>query len=205
MADEIRGSDPDWKIEDYFVDFGDIVWPGGQLIDLPLEMKLDKVRKHVFAVLQEAKSCLSIKSELAAAVLALAVVDYLAGFHSGKQTSGADYKRFMAEYFPPNYSGHRGWIYSHLRCGLMHNLAAANPWRGSHRDFTITTTGGNHLVELDHKFVFAVDVFVVDTYRAWVMYAHYLIMKANRDEAEVSKFNERFDRLDGRGALMETA
>ena len=156
VIEDVQGSDPAWNLDDYLVDFDDIVWPGGQLVDLPLEMKVRAVGEDVATVLKEAHSCLRIRAELAATVLSLAIGDYVASFYRGKETTGADYKAFLSAYFPPVYTECREGIYMQLRCGLMHNLVAINPWRGPRQSFKITSTGEEHLVEVDGALVFGV-------------------------------------------------
>jgi len=140
-----NGSDAAWNIDDYLVDFPDVVWPGGELVEMPLKLKLKRVGDHVANVLREATNCLGVRAELGAAMLGLATVDYIAGFRQGRKSTGADFVAFLQEYFPAVYSEHGGWIYENLRCGLMHNLTAINPWRGEARRFRITADGDIHL------------------------------------------------------------
>jgi hypothetical protein len=190
-------------VEDYLLNFPDIAWPGGPLQDAPLEFKVRKVDEHVANVLREGHQCLAIRAELAATVLALATVDYIAGFRCGRRSKGRDYVECLEELFPPVYHEHAGWIYEHLRCGLMHNLTALNPWRQEQTRFRITSDGLVHLGEADGAFVFQVHVFLIDVYRAWVMYQHHLVMKADRSGEAVRKFCARFDRLGGLASSME--
>jgi len=196
------GTDPTWDVNDYLVAFEDIVWPGGELVDLPLELKIQKVGQHVATVLREGTSCLAVGGELGAAMLGLAAVDYMAGFHHGRESTRGDFIAFLHEWFPQPYADHSEWIYANLRCGLMHNLTAANPWRGQHRRFSITGEGDVHLSESDGVLTFQVHVFLIDVYRAWVMFSHHLVMKAGRDGNEVQQFLRRFDRLGGIAAFM---
>ena len=198
----VDGSDPNWKVEDYFVDFPDIAWPGGELVDMPLELKIRKVDEHLMNVLREATRCLAIEAELGAAMLGLAAIDYLAGFRYGRKSTGADFQNFLTDYFPSVYAEHSAWIYQQLRCGLMHNLTAINPWKGDPKPFHISGKGKAHLNVENGMLVFQLHVFLIDIYRAWVMYQHYLVMKANRAGNEVRAFHRRFDRLGGIASLM---
>ena len=197
-----NGSDPNWNVDDYLLDFPDITWPGGELVEMPLELKVKEVGEHVANVLREASQCLSIGAELGASMLGLAAVDYMAGFRHGRKSTGTDFKRFLEEYFPPLYKGHSAWIYEHLRCGLMHNLTAINPWQPDGARFRITGEGDVHLEAADGALVFQVRVFSIDVYRAWVMYQHHLVMWADRKAEEVRAFCRRFDRLGGLASIM---
>ncbi len=197
-----NGSDPNWNVEDYLLEFPDIVWPGGELVEMPLELKVRKVGEHVASVLREASQCLGVDAELGAAMLGLAVVDYMAGFRHGRKSTGADFRGFLGEYFPPVYREHGVWIYEHLRCGLMHNLTAINPWQANTTRFHITGKGEFHLTVTDGALVFQIHVFLIDVYRAWVMYQHHLVMQADRDGESVRAFCRRFDRLGGIASMM---
>jgi hypothetical protein len=197
-----NGSDPNWNVDDYLLDFPDIAWLGGELVEMPLELKVKKVGEHVAIVLREASQCLSIGAELGASMLGLAAVDYMAGFCNGRKSTGSDFKRFLEEYFPSLYKSHSAWLYVHLRCGLMHNLTAINPWQPNGTRFRITGEGDAHLEVADGTLVFQVRVFLIDVYRAWVMYQHHLVMRADRKGEEVQAFYRRFDRLGGLASIM---
>ena len=197
-----NGTDPNWNVDDYLLNFPDIAWPGGELVDMPLELKVQKVGEHVANVLREGSQCLTIGAELGASMLGVAVVDYVAGFRRGRKSTGADFRRFLEEYFPPLYRGHAVWIYEQLRCGLMHNLTAINPWQSGVTRFRITGEGDMHLEPADDTMVFQVRVFLIDVYRAWVMYQHHLVMRADRKGDEVLAFCRRFDRLGGIASMM---
>jgi hypothetical protein len=197
-----NGSDPDWNVDDYLLDFPDVAWPGGQLVDMPLELKVKRVGEHVANVLREASQCLGIGAELGATMLGLAAVDYMAGFRHGRKSTRADFQSFLKEYFPSSYGEHSTWIYEQLRCGLMHNLTAINPWKGDATHFHITGSGDVHLQIENGTMVFQIHVFLIDAYRAWVMYQHNLVMKADRNGAEVVAFCRRFDRVGGVASMM---
>jgi hypothetical protein len=197
-----NGSDTNWNADDFLLDFPDIAWPGGELVEMPLELKIKKVGEHVANVLREGRQCLAVGAELGAAMLGLAVVDYMAGFRCGRKSTGADFKGFLEEYFPPLYTEHAAWIYEHLRCGLMHNLTAINPWQPRGAQFRITGKGDVHLEPAEGALVFQVHVFLIDVYRAWVMFQHHLVMRADRSGKEVHAFGRRFDRLGGAATIM---
>jgi hypothetical protein len=197
-----NGSDPNWNVDDYLLNFPDIAWPGGELVEMPLELKVKKVGEHVANVLREGSQCLAIGAELGASMLGLAVVDYMAGFRHGTKSTGADFREFLEEYFPSLYTEHAAWIYEHLRCGLMHNLTAINPWQPCATQFRITGKGDLHLERSDGTLVFQAQVFLIDVYRAWVMYQHHLVMRADRNGEEVRAFCRRFDRLGGVASIM---
>jgi hypothetical protein len=143
-----------------------------------------------------------VDAEIPGLIAALAAVDYLAGFHAGRESRSSDYKLFMERYFPAAYGPFLERIYSDLRCGLVHNLVAINPWRNSAGSFLLTTDVPNHLGVEGDRVVWSIRTFLVDIYRAWIMYSHHLIMGPNNDEA-VERFHARFNRLAGVGALME--
>ena len=197
-----NGSDPNWNVDDFLLDFPDIAWPGGELVDMPLELKIRRVGEHVANVLREGNQCLTVGAELGAAMLGLAVVDYMAGFRSGRKSTGTDFKEFLKEYFSPLYAVHAAWIYEHLRCGLMHNLTAINPWQPRAPQFRITAQGDVHLESAEGTLVFQLHVFLIDVYRAWVMFQHHLVMHAERSGEEVRAFCRRFDRLGGVASIM---
>jgi len=196
------GTDPNWDVNDYLVAFDGIVWPGGELVELPLELKIQKVGQHVAAVLREGVDSLASGSELGPTMLGLAAVDYMAGFQHGRESTRQDYIAFLRQWFPEPYPQHSDWIYSNLRCGLMHNLTAANPWRGRQQRFRITKDGDVHLAESDGILTFQAHLFIIDVYRAWVMFSHHLVMKADRGGSDVRNFLLRFDRLGGIAAFM---
>jgi hypothetical protein len=197
-----NGSDPDWNVDDYLLKFPDIIWTGGELVEMPLELKVRRVGEHVANVLREAKQCLEIGAELGATMLGLAVVDYMAGFRYGRKSTPTDFQSFLMGYFPHSYEAHTTWIYLHLRCGLMHNLTAINPWQRDTMHYKITGTGDVHLRKVGDALVFQVHFFLIDAYRAWVMYQHYLVMQADRNGKDVRAFCRRFDRLGGIASMM---
>jgi hypothetical protein len=118
-----------WDPKNYTFDFPDVPNYEGPLIDMPFLHKVEKVRHFVMdEILPEINRAVGASSELAGVVLSLALVDYIAGYYVGKQSSGNDYIGFMNRYFPDAYKSYNSSIYHDLRNGLMHNLAAKNPW-----------------------------------------------------------------------------
>jgi len=189
--------------EDFFVQFDPIHYEG-PLVDAPLPLKIYKVDSYVAEVLKSCRRCLTIDAEIPAVITTLAAVDYLAGFFSGHESTRGDYEAFMATYFPPEYTPFLDRIYVDLRCGLVHNLVAINPWRSSAASFLLVTDVPNHLAVEGDRVVWSIRTFVEHTYTAWLTYSKHL-MSAPQDVAAVSRFHNRFDKLAGTGALMEKA
>ena len=198
-------TDPTWNPEDYLFTFGTIGPYTGNLVNMPLELKMNRVRIYILeGILPQAARCLTVEAELAALILLLAVVDYLAGFLAGRKSNRSDFIAFMTSYFPSKYHSLLESIYDQLRSGLMHNLVAANPYKKRQTVYTITHLSSNHL-ELDDqgKLIFSVKTFLEDVRRSWWMYAHELVEVASEDSDIVKHFNRRFNKLDGIGAFME--
>jgi hypothetical protein len=195
-------TDLNWNPQDYLFDFSDVPAYEGSLTDAPFMHKVNWVWRFVFDdVLPEISRAISGGSELAGLVLALAVVDYLAGYWVGTQSTGADYVGFIRQYFPDSYEPFAEHIYVQLRNGLMHNLAALNPWREPGPAFIIFANNPAHLQPTEgNRIIFSALTFLEDVRRAWIMFAHDLVMHPDDEAAE--RFTQRFDRLDGRGAFM---
>lgn len=190
----------EFKVEDYLVDFPDTYYEG-PWIDAPIVVKQYKVGQYLGSVLKTTSRCLQVDADIPALIGALAAVDYMAGFHAGRETKRIDYVTFMNEYFPARYGPFIDRIYSDLRCGLVHNLVAVNPWRPSSGSFLLVSDSSNHLAVEGERVVWSIRAFVEHAYQAWVAYCHALIMK--HDAQMVGRFNSRFDRLAGCGAFME--
>ena len=187
--------------EDFYVQFDPIHYEGA-LVDAPLPLKIYKVNSYLGEVLKSCRRCLTVDAEIPAVITTLAAVDYLAGFFSGQESTGADYKAFMAAYFPPAYAPFLDRIYVDLRCGLVHNLVAINPWRSSAGSFLLVTDVPNHLAVEGDRVVWSIRTFIEHTYVAWLTYLKH-VMSAPPDPAAVACFHKRFDKLAGTGALME--
>ncbi|MGD0575620.1 MAG: hypothetical protein ABSB61_09715 [Anaerolineales bacterium] len=164
--------------------------------------KLNWVWRYIFdTVIPETQRAVNAGSEIAGLILALAVVDYLAGYWVGRESTGADYIALIRRYFPPQYEPFAESIYVQLRNGLMHNLVGINPWRAPGPSFLIHPNHPSHLQAVEHdQIAFSVLTFLEDIRRAWIMFAHDLVTQPEPDA--VSNFIQRFDRLDGRGAIM---
>ena len=198
-------TDHTWNPDDYRFEFPDVPRYEGELVDMPIHHKVEKVRRFLIeGVLSEIERCINSGAELAGLLLSLATVDYLAGYYVGRQTTRHDYINFMIRYFPAKYHPYLEDIYIQLRSGLMHNLVAANPWRHESASFLIHPREEHHLDFNEHgKLIFSVAHFRIDIYRAWRMHAHDIIMKAEANPQLVNNFNARFDRLKGVSAFME--
>ena len=55
----------------------------------------------------------------------VAAVDALAGYRYATENVGERFEKFIAAYFPPQYSPHAGNLYL-LRCRLLHNFSPAH-------------------------------------------------------------------------------
>lgn len=199
-----REHDPDCNPNNYAVSFPDSHWSGGHIVTMPLVHKANTVRIHLELVLEEAKLAVTSGAELPALMTGLAAVDYLVGFTVGRSTTRQDYLRYIKSYFPTVYEPISAWIYDHLRCGLLHNLVAMNPWRSEipNRPFRLTAEPTLHLeTDSDGKLVFVIPAFLEDINKSWVRYRHELLPPVSKAEL-VEKFHQRFNRLEGAGAFM---
>ena len=162
-----------WNPKDYFVNFPDVPRYEGPLSELPFMHQVEKIRHYVMdEIIPEVKRAIIANSELAGLVLSLALVDYIAGYYAGKETSGKDYVDFMDHYFPDAYKPYVKSIYRDLRNGLMHNLAATNPWHPE-KSFFIHRNLHLHLIQVESgRVLFSVPIFAEDIRRAWIMYMH---------------------------------
>lgn len=184
-------TDQTWNPDDFRFDFPDVPRYEGMLVAMPIQHKVEKVRRYlVDNLLPEVQRCLAVNAELSGLLLCLACTDYLAGFHAGRKTAKPDYTAFLRRYFPAKYDPHVDDIYDQLRSGLMHNLTAANPWNRSATTFLIHANSPDHLeATQDGRLVFSVDIFQIDIYRAWRMYTHDMIMRADQHEDLIHRFH----------------
>jgi|WetSurMetagenome_2_1015567.scaffolds.fasta_scaffold279108_2 hypothetical protein len=196
-------TDAKWKPEDYFVNFPDVLPFEGPLEKLPFMHQVDKVCHYVMKVIiPEILRAINADAELSGLVLSLALVDYIAGYYSGKETSGKDYINFLNHYFPEVYKPYSQSIYRDLRNGLMHNLAATNPWHPE-KFFFIHRNLPHHLFQEESgRVLFSVPIFLEDIRRAWIMYMHDLIEEGSGQELKPN-FEKRFKQIGGLGAFME--
>jgi hypothetical protein len=196
---------PDWNSKDYEVDFPDIVIAENTpIVDVPLPGKLGFITKYLLGnILPDAQKATMNGFDLAGLFVALAAIDYLAGYFVGRETTGNDYKNFMRRYFPEKYLPYLDAIYKQIRCGLMHNLVPLDPWRGNNQiDLLIQGQSLLHLVELAGKISFSIPIFIEDTRRALVIYRYELIMHPNENQELIANFEKRFKRLSGKASVM---
>ncbi len=194
-----------WNPDDFKLDFPTFVTPPNtQLKDLPFIHKVHYLFEYVLErLIPEALIAILHGASLGGLFIALATIDYLAGFFVGKETKPNDYQSFMYRYFPDIYLPYLKTIYSQIRCGLMHNLVAISPWKGSNQiRFSIQERSLLHLVEFDGKLSFSIPVFIEDTRRAFIEYQYDLIMKPRENKDLVDNFNKRFNKVNGRAAVM---
>ena len=198
---------PNWNRDDYMFSFPDSLYTG-EIVGMPINNKVGMLMQFIFDdVFQEIKVCINANAELAAVILCLVVVDYLAGYYTGHQTKRRDFLSFMNKYFPADYNTFNEKIYDQLRSGLLHNLALINPWKGMEKSFRIHSNLGKHLEEEfneegECRINFSVKVFAEDIGRAWIMFAYDIVMKGDNYPDIVKNFHKRFNKLNGRGAFM---
>lgn len=195
-------TDQKWNATDYLFVFPDIPSYEGDLVEAPFMHKVNWVWRYIFDdVLPEISRAINAGAELAALTLALATVDYMAGYRVGRESNGKDYVNFLREYFPSEYTLYIDDIYSQLRNGIMHNLVTVNPWRKDRSTFSIHERNSPHLTPDDAaQIAFSVPIFLEDIRRAWIMFVHELVMHPTEGAKE--NFLRRFNRLDGTGAFM---
>ena len=197
-------TDKHWRLEDYLLDFPDVVVREGPVTATPIHHKVNAVAEFLLVnILPEARRCLNANAEIAPLLLTIAAVDYMAGYYAGRQSKSTDFKEFVVRYFPFQYRKLIDPLYDQIRSGLVHNLVIANPWKGQGIPFKIHPSSIDHLsIDLDGNTIFSVSYFLEDTRRAWIMYQYDLIMKGHELPQLVKNFHRRFNRLDGTGALM---
>ncbi len=198
-------TDKHWNPSAYKFEFPDVPPYERTLIGMPIMHKIERVRRFfTIEILGEIQRCLNAKAELSALVLCLAAIDYLTGFHVGKQSKKADFIEFVDRYFPVEYKPFLDDIYVQLRSGLMHNLTILNPWHGIGTEFLIRPNSARHLVQNDEgKTIFSVAIFCEDIRRAFWIYIHDIVMKAEANPQRVENFERRFNKLDARAAIMD--
>jgi hypothetical protein len=197
-------TDPHWNPEDYHVSFPDEPRYEGLLEEMPFLHQVAKVHHYVMdEIIPEIGRAILANAELSGLVLCLALVDYISGYYMGKETGGKDYIAFMNQYFPDGYKPYIQSIYRDLRNGLMHNLAATNPWHPEN-SFLIHRNSPEHLIRTKSgRVLFSVPKFREDVRRAWFMYRYDLIMKQSTNPNLKTNFEERFKQVAGLGAYMK--
>jgi hypothetical protein len=191
-----------WNPNDYIVDFPDINY-SGEIVNAPVIWKIGQITKYIYVVLHDAINAIANGSELSGLVLGLSTLDYLAGYYAGKKTAAKDFKNYMKKYFPDKYIPFINSIYDQLRCGLLHNLVANNPWTENPFRFEINRSVNDHLIErADGIAIFSVRIFLEDLRRSFVIYSYELIMKPEENIELIANFEKRYNRLNGLGSVM---
>lgn len=196
---------PNWDPKDYEVVFDDFkIPPNTPLVEIPFIGKVSNILDYLLCgVLPDALKPSFYGNNLGGLFVTLASIDYLAGYYVGRETHSKDYKAFMRRYFPDIYYPYLDAIYSQIRCGLMHNLVALDPWNGNNQvSFIIQDRSSIHLVEIEGRISFSIPIFIMDTARAFVMYQYDLIMKQTENEILIKNFEKRFNRFNGRASVM---
>ena len=193
---------PDWKAEDYFVDFETFYFEG-EMVDAPFVRKTGWIIQNLNEVIfPDAIRAVVNGGELSGLLLSFSVVEYLAGYFSGKSSQAKDVKAFMSRYFPEQYKPFLNDIYNQLRNGLIHNLSITNPWVQHEFLFTVEKRSDLHLQKADDKVVFSIYHFLEDGRRAMVMYLYDLIMKPGENKDLVVNFERRFDKKGGAASMI---
>jgi len=193
---------PDWKAEDYFVDFEPIYFEG-HIVDAPLIRKTGWIVQNLHDVIfPDAIKALANGGELSSLLLSFSIVEYLAGYFAGKNSQAKDFKAFMYRYFPEQYRPYLNDIYSQLRNGLIHNLSIVNPWIPHKFSFFIEKRSDLHLQKLEDKVIFSIFHFLEDGRRAMIMYLYDIIMKPKENPDLVINFEARFNKKDGAASMI---
>ncbi len=193
---------PNWNPNDYLVDFEDITYTG-PIVNAPLEMKTGWVMKYLHDVIfPDAIKAIVNGSELSGLLLGFSIVDYLAGYFSGRKSQAKDFVAFLNRYFPEQYKQYTKDIYHHLRSGLVHNLTLQNPWVQTETLFLVEKRSEDHLKKINERTVFSIYHFIEDTRRAEIMFLYDLIMKASENQELINNFHKRFNKQNGSASMM---
>jgi hypothetical protein len=194
---------PNWNPDDFLLDFEDIHY-SGPIIDAPTTYKVMLVSKYIFTeVLKNAKIASMAEADLAALTLALVSIDYLSGYYSGKASNAKSYVAFLDAFFPEIYKKFNESIYYQLRCGLLHNLVAKNPYKKNQYEFILSNLAKNHLIDNGKgSVVFSVPIFIEDIRRAYAVYSYKLIMEPSQNQELIENFRIRFDKNMGASSVM---
>jgi hypothetical protein len=193
-----------WNPNDWKVYFEDIYFEG-EIINAPVIWKIGKVTEYILEnIVPDAKKALANGGELSSLLLALALIDYIAGYFVGKGTGERAYIDYMKRYFPPKYHPYLHSIYGQLRCGLLHNLVAYNPhYKGEHLNYIISGVSKDHLERKEiSQLIFSIPIFIEDTRRAYIMYSYDLVMKPKDNPDLIANFNDRYNKLNGQSSVM---
>ena len=193
---------PDWNVEDYLFEFEPIQYTG-RLVDAPLIFKTGKVLGFLHdSIFSDAFKALKCGAELSALLMGFSIIEYLAGYYTGRRTKSEDFISFINAYFPDVYSEFIDDIYTQLRCGLVHNLNLQNPWKPSENKFKIETNSKYHLKKEISLCVLSIYHFLADSRRAMVMYLYDLVMKKSENQDLIKNFEKRFNRQEGVTSIM---
>lgn len=193
---------PDWIPDNYLLDFEPQSYTGF-IVKAPLVFKAIWINKYLHEdIFPDAINAVVNGSELSGLLLGFSIVDYLAGYFSGKCSQAKDVIRFMNKYFPKQYKPYSKIIYNHLRSGLVHNLALQNPWVGINPPFILEKQSELHLQIKDNMVVFSIYHFIEDTRRAEIMYIYDIIMKPNENQDMITNFQKRFNKQEGAASMM---
>ena len=194
---------PNWNAEDYFFEFEKVTFPGGPIVNAPLEMKIGWIVKYLHDVIfPDAIKAVVNGGELSGLLLSFSIVDYLSGYFIGGTSQAKDFTAFLNRYFPEQYKPYTKDIYDHLRCGLVHNLTLLNPWIPVTTFFVIEKQSESHLQKRSNHIVFSIYHFIEDTRRAQFMYFYDLIMKQSENVDLVKNFHKRFNKQSGASSTM---
>ncbi|MDP1548385.1 MAG: hypothetical protein Q8L87_20420 [Anaerolineales bacterium] len=193
---------PNWKAEDYFVDFETFYFEGKR-VQAPIIRKIGWIIENLNTVIYpDAIRAIVNGGELSGLLLGFSVVEYLAGYYFGRNSNSKDVKNFMSRYFPGQYKPFTEDIISQLRNGLVHNLSISNPWVPHKYIFTIEKRSDSHLQEVDGKIIFSIYHYLEDGRRAMVMYFYDMVMKSEENQDLIDNFEKRFNKKDGSASMI---
>jgi hypothetical protein len=193
---------PNWKAEDYFVEFEDVYFEGF-IVEAPLVVKVSRTMQYLHEIIiPDAIKAVIGGGELSGLLLGFSIVEYLAGYFSGRSSKSKEFISFVNRYFPISYKPYVKDIYNHLRSGLVHNLSLQNPWIKADTQFIIERQSDNHLLKINGKIVFSIFHFIEDARRAEIMYRYDLIMKPDENQELIKNFHRRFNKQDGAASAM---
>jgi hypothetical protein len=193
---------PDWNPEDYFVDFEPVYYEG-PIVDAPLVMKTGWIMRYLHDIIfPDAIKAVVNGGEISGLLLGFSIVDYLAGYFSGKSSKEKEFAAFVSRYFPEQYKPFLQDIYRHLRSGLVHNLTLQNPWTSPETPFYLEKESEKHLQVQNGKVIFSIYHFIEDTRRAEIKFFYDLVMKPDDNQDLIAKFHKRFNKQDGAASMM---
>jgi len=191
-----------WNPDNYEFDFEPVYYEG-EMIHAPLIFKADKVFKYLITIVfPDAEKAFRGGGEISCLLMTFSIVEYITGYHSGKQSSEKTFLSFIASYYPNEYQCISKTLYR-MRSSLVHNLVYLNPWNPTGEDLLLEENSINHLKVIEGKRIFSITYFLEDTRRATIIYFHDLIMKTKDYPDLVTNFETRFNKKGGASAVME--